>query len=70
MWMLVTTLCLQLDTKAADCRVEYRGPYPKQSDCREMMHVLDLARMVGHRDIRQLSAYYNTSASDIAKLLD
>ena len=37
MWMLVTTLCLQLDAKTADCRVEYRGPYPKQSDCREMM---------------------------------
>ena len=34
------------------------------------LHVLDLARMVGHRDIRQLQAYYNTSASDIAKLLD
>lgn len=28
--------------------------------------VLDLARMVGHRDLRQLMIYYNESAEDIA----
>lgn len=31
--------------------------------------VLDLARMVGHRDIRMLQVYYNESAEEIAKLL-
>lgn len=33
------------------------------------LDVLALARMVGHSDIRQLQAYYNESAEDIAKLL-
>jgi integrase len=32
--------------------------------------VLDLARMVGHRDIRSLQAYYNATAEDIATRLD
>ncbi len=32
--------------------------------------VLDLARMVGHKDLRSLQIYYNPSASDIAKRLD
>ncbi len=32
--------------------------------------VLDLARIVGHKDLRMLLSYYNASASDIAKLLD
>ncbi len=32
--------------------------------------VLDLARMVGHRDLRSLQIYYNPTASDIAKRLD
>lgn len=31
--------------------------------------VLDLARMVGHRDIRQLQTYYNATADDIAAKL-
>ncbi|MES2018949.1 MAG: site-specific integrase [Pseudomonadota bacterium] len=31
--------------------------------------VLDLARMVGHRDLRMLQVYYNESAEDIAKKL-
>lgn len=31
--------------------------------------VLDLARMVGHRDLRSLQIYYNAHASDIAKRL-
>ena len=35
----------------------------------EKIEVLDLARMVGHRDIRQLMTYYNKSAADIAKQL-
>lgn len=33
------------------------------------LHVLDLARMVGHSDIRQLQTYYNESAEDIASRL-
>jgi integrase len=33
------------------------------------LNVLDLARMVGHRDIKQLQTYYNASAADIAKRL-
>ena len=33
------------------------------------MGVLDLARMVGHKDIRQLQVYYNATADDIASLL-
>jgi integrase len=32
--------------------------------------VLDLARMVGHRDIKQLMVYYNASADSIAARLD
>ena len=31
--------------------------------------VLDLARMVGHRDLRQLMVYYNETASEIAEKL-
>lgn len=30
------------------------------------LHVLDLARMTGHRDIKKLMIYYNESADDIA----
>lgn len=33
------------------------------------LHVLDLARMVGHKDIRKLMIYYNESAEDIAAKL-
>ena len=33
------------------------------------LHVLDLARMVGHSDIRQLQTYYNETAADIAARL-
>lgn len=33
------------------------------------LHVLDLARMVGHSDIRQLQTYYNETAADIASRL-
>lgn len=33
------------------------------------LHVLDLARMVGHKDIRKLMIYYNESAEDIASRL-
>lgn len=33
------------------------------------LDILDLARMVGHRDIRSLQVYYRTTAADIAKLL-
>lgn len=34
------------------------------------LDVLDLARMVGHTDIRQLLTYYNESAEDLARRLD
>lgn len=34
------------------------------------LDVLDLARMVGHKNIQMLMRYYNASASDIAKRLD
>ena len=34
------------------------------------LDVLPLARMVGHRDIRQLMTYYNETAEDLAKRLD
>lgn len=33
------------------------------------LHVLDLARMTGHKDIRKLMIYYNESAEDIASRL-
>lgn len=35
----------------------------------QKVHVLDLARIVGHRDLRQLQTYYNTSAADLADKL-
>ncbi len=34
------------------------------------LDVLDLARMVGHRDIRQLQTYYNPTTGEIASRLD
>lgn len=34
------------------------------------LDVLKLARMVGHRDIKQLMTYYNETAAELAKLLD
>lgn len=34
------------------------------------LNVLDLARMVGHRDLRQLQVYYNETAESIASKLD
>lgn len=33
------------------------------------LHVLDLARMTGHRDVKKLMIYYNLSAEDIADKL-
>jgi integrase len=33
------------------------------------LNVLELARMVGHKDIKQLQTYYNASAADIATRL-
>ncbi|MES2323233.1 MAG: tyrosine-type recombinase/integrase [Pseudomonadota bacterium] len=33
------------------------------------LHVLDLARVIGHKDIRKLMIYYNESAADIAAKL-
>lgn len=34
------------------------------------LDVLALAKMVGHRDLRQLQTYYSETASEIAKRLD
>lgn len=34
------------------------------------LDVLDLARMIGHRDIRMLMVYYNTTADELAGRLD
>jgi len=34
------------------------------------LHVLDLARMTGHKDLKKLQIYYNESAEDIAARLD
>jgi integrase len=34
------------------------------------LNVLDLARMVGHRDLKQLMVYYNATAEELAKRLD
>lgn len=34
------------------------------------LNVLDLARMVGHRDLRQLQVYYNETAEAMAERLD
>ncbi|MDH5612230.1 MAG: site-specific integrase [Gammaproteobacteria bacterium] len=36
----------------------------------QKLHVLDLARMVGHRDPKSLMIYYNPSAEEIAAKLD
>lgn len=36
----------------------------------QKLHVLDLARVVGHRDPRSLMIYYNPSAEEIAAKLD
>ena len=33
------------------------------------LHPLDLARMVGHRDLKQLMVYYNASAEELARKL-
>lgn len=33
------------------------------------LNILELARMVGHKDIRQLQVYYNKTAAEIAKKL-
>ena len=33
------------------------------------LHVLDLARVAGHRDIKQLQTYYNRDAEELADLL-
>lgn len=34
------------------------------------LDILDLARMIGHRDIRSLSVYYRATAADIARKLE
>lgn len=33
------------------------------------LNILELARMVGHKDIRQLQVHYNETAAEIAKKL-
>lgn len=34
------------------------------------LNVLELGRMVGHRDLRMLQIYYNETSDQLAKLLD
>jgi integrase len=34
------------------------------------LNVLELARIVGHKDLRNLQIYYNESAEELAKKLD
>lgn len=34
------------------------------------LHVLDLARVLGHRGLKQLQVYYNETGEEMAKLLD
>jgi integrase len=34
------------------------------------LDILDLARMIGHRDLKSLSVYFRATAEDIAKKLD
>jgi len=36
----------------------------------QKLQVLDLARIIGHRDLKSLMIYYNTSAAELAKQLD
>jgi len=38
---------------------------PAEAGC-----VLNLARMIGHRDLRSLRVYYNATATEIAARLD
>lgn len=33
------------------------------------LHIMELARVTGHRDLRQLQIYFNTSTEDMAKKL-
>jgi len=47
-----------------DSRAEAIWRLPKK------LNVLDLARIIGHRDPKSLMIYYNDSASELAKLLD
>lgn len=35
MWLLVTTLCLQMSATDAVCRRDVSGPYPERSECWE-----------------------------------
>lgn len=52
------------DLRFHDSRAEAIWRMSKKLD------VLQLARVIGHRDVRSLMFYYNESASDIAKRLD
>lgn len=36
----------------------------------KIFNVLELARIVGHRDLRNLQIYFNMTAEDMAKKLD
>lgn len=56
--------CLIVDLTFHDTRHEAITRLAKK------LQVLDLARMVGHRDLRMLQIYYNESAADMAARLD
>lgn len=53
-----------LDLHFHDSRAEAIWRLSKKFD------VLELARVIGHKDLKSLMLYYNTSASDLAKRLD
>jgi integrase len=59
----VCAMCLIDDLHFHDSRHEAITRLAK------IINVLDLARMTGHRDIKQLQTYYNESAHNIAPLL-
>jgi integrase len=54
----------ETDVRFHDARAEAIWRLSKKLD------VLQLARMIGHRDVRSLMFYYNESASELAKRLD
>ncbi|BBB60248.1 hypothetical protein UNDKW_1975 [Undibacterium sp. KW1] len=59
-----TKACLIEDLTFHDSRHEAITRLAKK------LNVLDLARMVGHRDLRMLQVYYNESAAEMASRLD
>jgi integrase len=63
-WRKITGRAQVVDLTFHDSRHEAITRLARKID------VLDLARMTGHRDLRQLQRYYNPTATEIAKRLD